>query len=161
MNNVALGAQHGATHPPGRILNISSMGGKVALPFLGAYSGSKHAVEGISHSLRRELKPLGIKVIIIGPGAVKSAIWAKPSVQTSDDYAQSLYAAPLAKFQKQFAGWSATGYTPEQFGQLIRQVFETKHPKTRYALVPNKLTTWSIPSRLPDRWLDWLLERLG
>ena len=66
-------------HPvqAGRIINISSEAGKFAQPFAGAYVGSKHAVEGLSHSLRRELLIYGIKVIIVGPGAVKTPIWHK------------------------------------------------------------------------------------
>ena len=72
-----LGAR--ANHPvqPGRIQNISSVNGQVAIPFMGAYVGSKHAVEGLSHSLRRELALFGIRVIIVGPGAVKTPIWGK------------------------------------------------------------------------------------
>ncbi len=55
-----------------RIINISSVGGKIASPFIGAYAGSKYAIEGMSHSLRRELQLHDIDVIIIGPGAVKT-----------------------------------------------------------------------------------------
>ena len=67
-----LGAQRNASHPPGRIINISSVSGKIAAPFVGAYVGSKHAVEGMSHSLRRELQLYGIDVILVGPGPVKT-----------------------------------------------------------------------------------------
>jgi NAD(P)-dependent dehydrogenase (short-subunit alcohol dehydrogenase family) len=62
-----LGATRNAGHPPGRIINISSVGGKVAVPFIGAYVGSKHALEGMSHSLRQELQLYGIDVIVVGP----------------------------------------------------------------------------------------------
>jgi NAD(P)-dependent dehydrogenase (short-subunit alcohol dehydrogenase family) len=61
-------AKQNPGHAPGRIINISSVGGKIAAPFIGAYVGSKHALEGMSHSLRRELQLYGIDVILVGPG---------------------------------------------------------------------------------------------
>ncbi len=75
-----LGARKFRTHGPGRILSIGSVGGKIASPFIGAYAGTKHAVEGISDSLRRELLPYGIDVILLEPGAVRTEIWDKGGV---------------------------------------------------------------------------------
>ena len=98
-----LGAQQNVTHPPGRIINISSVGGKVAAPFVGAYVGSKHAVEGMSHSLRRELQLYGIDVILVGPGPVKTAIWEKPSARELGIFSGSDYAPMMLSFQKFFA----------------------------------------------------------
>ena len=72
-----LGSDPALNGPPGRIVNISSVGGQVAGPFVSPYSASKFALEGLSEGLRRELLVFGIDVIVIAPGAVATAIWAK------------------------------------------------------------------------------------
>lgn len=144
---------------PGRIINISSVVGKLAVPFLGAYVGSKHALEGISHSLRRELQLYGIDVVIIAPGAVSTAIWDKESAQDVSRYCDTDYAGSVTNFQKQFVQQGKKGYPPEIFGRFIRKVFETPKPKTKYAIVPNLLLDWIIPTALPNRWLDRIIGR--
>ncbi len=155
-----LGAKKPPTHKPGRIVNISSVSGKVAEPFIGAYVGTKHAVEGISHSLRRELLLYGIDVIVIRPGAVKTAIWEKGAAPVvSGGYAQTDYAGPLNRFQRYAEKLAGNGYSPETFGGFVRKVFEAQRPKTRYAIVPGRFTDWTIPASLPDRWLDRLIGR--
>ena len=72
-----LGADRALKGKPGRIVNISSVGGQVASPFVSPYNASKFAVEGLSEGLRRELLPFGIDVIVIAPGAVATPIWSK------------------------------------------------------------------------------------
>jgi NAD(P)-dependent dehydrogenase (short-subunit alcohol dehydrogenase family) len=72
-----LGTDRSRTGAPGRIVNISSVGGKIALPFLGAYAASKHGIEGMSESLRRELMLFGIDVIVVAPGSVATPIWTR------------------------------------------------------------------------------------
>ncbi|XGV99116.1 MAG: SDR family oxidoreductase [Leptolyngbya sp. BL-A-14] len=144
---------------PGRIVNISSVGGKIAAPFIGAYAGSKHAIEGISHSLRRELQLHGIDVIIIGPGAVNTPIWDKESAQDMSRYAETEYGESIQTFQRRFISIGKAGYSPEKVGQFIRKVFELQHPKARYAVVPNPISNWILPLALPDRWLDKLIGK--
>src|SRR6185503_11295963 len=61
----------------GRIVNIGSVGGEVALPFLSPYAASKHAMEGFNDSLRREVEPLGVFVTVVRPGAIQSSIWER------------------------------------------------------------------------------------
>ena len=68
----------------GRIVNVSSIGGRVALPLVGAYNASKFALEGMSDALRRELRPFGVDVILVEPGGVKTPIWTK-STKTAED----------------------------------------------------------------------------
>jgi short-subunit dehydrogenase len=150
---------NGYKHQSGRIINISSVLGKLAVPFLGAYVGSKHAFEGISHSLRRELQLYGIDVIIIAPGAVSTAIWDKESAQDVSKYLTTDYAESVTTFQKHFVQQGKKGYPPEVFGKFIRKVFETPKPKTKYAIVPNLLLDWIIPNTLPARWLDRIIGK--
>ena len=70
-----LGAVEKQLHPPGKIINISSVAGQLVFPFLGPYAASKHALEALSHSLRRELLPHGIQVVIVGPSGIKTPLW--------------------------------------------------------------------------------------
>ncbi|MTI33491.1 SDR family oxidoreductase [Xanthovirga aplysinae] len=155
-----LGAQKNCPHPPGRILNISSVAGKVAFPFLGSYVGSKHAVEGLSHSMRRELQLYGIDVIIVGPGAVNSAIWDKDSAQNIPEYyLETDFVASATKFQKQFVKQGKRGFPIDYFGKRLVQIFEKNKPKTRYALVPKKFREWTLLRLIPDRKLDRMIAK--
>jgi NAD(P)-dependent dehydrogenase (short-subunit alcohol dehydrogenase family) len=153
-----LGAKRPRTHEPGRIVNVGSVGGKIASPFIGAYAGTKHAVEGISDSLRRELLPYGIDVIVVEPGAVRTEIWDK-GASGAERYAGTDYAEPLARFGEYAEGLAKNGYSPAKFGELLREVFEKERPKTRYATVPRKFANFTVPRLLPDRWLDRLIAR--
>jgi NAD(P)-dependent dehydrogenase (short-subunit alcohol dehydrogenase family) len=155
-----LGAKRNPGHPPGRIINISSVGGKIAVPFIGAYVGSKHALEGMSHSLRQELQLYGIDVIVVGPGAVKTAIWDKPSATELGIFAGSDYEPMITNFQKLFVKRAETSGLPaELLGRRLVQILEMRKPKTRYAIVSNWLSDWIVPTMLPDRMVDRLIGR--
>lgn len=153
-----LGARDNHPVQPGRILNISSVNGQVAIPFMGAYVGSKHAVEGLSHSLRRELSLFGIKVVIVGPGAVKTPIWGKGTDMSP--YADTPYYPAMKRFLKQVAVSENKGFSIDYLGKRIVEIYETDRPQIRYALVPGKLMGWILPRLLPARVLDWVLERI-
>jgi len=153
-----LGAKSFRTHEPGRILNIGSVGGKVALPFIGPYAGTKHAVEGISDSLRRERLPYGIDLIVIEPGSVRTEIWDK-GASGAERYADTDYAEPLARFGEYAQRLAKNGFSPKQFGRYVREVFEKRRPKTQYAIVPGKLANFTAPRLLPDRCLDRLIAK--
>ena len=143
---------------PGKIINIGSTGGKVAMPFIGAYAGTKHAVEGISDAMRRELLPYGIDVVLIEPGAVKTEMWDKGASQAGR-YTDTDYAGPLDNFRRYAESLAKGGFPAEEFGRRVVNVFEKKRPRTRYAIVPGKFTHFTIPRLLPDRWLDRLIAR--
>src|SRR3989442_11315522 len=84
----------------GRIVNMSSVAGRSALPFLGPYAASKFGLEAISDSLRRELLPFGVKVIVIEPGTFKTAIWSKVEVMDLHRYAGTPYESVLDRFRR-------------------------------------------------------------
>ena len=153
-----LGARENHPVRPGRIQNISSVNGQVAIPFMGAYVGSKHAVEGMSHSLRREVSRFGVEVIIVGPGAVKTPIWGKGI--NLDPYKNSAYYPAMQRFLKQVQAAEARGFSIDYIGERLVQIHEAKRPRIRYALVSKKLTGWILPRLLPARALDWILERV-
>ena len=138
---------------PGRILNISSISGKISAPYLAAYTGTKHAVEGISHCLRKELLPFGIDVIIIGPGQVQTPIWDKGSL---DEFKETKYISSMMKFFSYLVNKGKKGMALDECSRRIANIFETEKPKTRYALVHNKFENWILPLLLPERITDRL-----
>lgn len=143
----------------GRIINMSSTSGKIAVPFVGAYTGSKHAVEGISQTLRQELQLHGIDVIIIGPGPINTPIWDKKSAHDTSRYDATEYGKPMRGFLQFLVRRGKQGYSPDVVARLIRKAVETPHPKARYAIVPNPISGWTLPSILPDRWLDRMIGK--
>jgi NAD(P)-dependent dehydrogenase (short-subunit alcohol dehydrogenase family) len=147
---------HGHT---GRIINVSSIGGVLALPFLSSYAATKHAVEGYSHSLRRELRLVGVKVIILGPGAIKSEIWNK-NLLNGNLYQGTAYETAFAKFTAMMQRAERGGATPESIGEFIRTIFEAPRPKARYVFTPGRFQNWTLPSMLPHSWLDGVFSRM-
>ncbi|MBW4471725.1 MAG: SDR family oxidoreductase [Stenomitos rutilans HA7619-LM2] len=141
----------------GRIINISSVGGKIGSPFLGAYSASKHGLEGMSESLRRELMLYGIDVIIVGPGPIATPIWDKAAQLDLSIYAQTDYADATKKLGDYAINRGRQGYPPERVGEVIWEALTAAKPRTRYAIVPKPLTNWILPSLLPKRWVDKII----
>jgi NAD(P)-dependent dehydrogenase (short-subunit alcohol dehydrogenase family) len=157
-----LGADRSLKGKPGRIVNISSVGGKRAFPFVGPYSASKHALEGFSESLRRELMLFGIDVIIIGPGAVKTPIWDKAEQVDVNRFANTPFGPSIATFTKFFLETGRKGLTPEKLGRVIMHALTTASPKVRYAVVPSFIQDRLLPALMPKRRLDRIIAgRLG
>jgi short-subunit dehydrogenase len=142
---------------------VSSVGGKITPPFLGAYSGSKHALEAMSNAFRRELSIYGIDVIVIEPGSVRTAIWDKAEQEGfANKYVDTAYGPSAAKFEQAFIAQGRAGVEPKVVAGVIRRALENPHPKTRYALPDDPIQGWLLPRLLPDRWLDRLIaSRLG
>lgn len=153
-----LGAVENHDGPKGRIINISSVAGRLGQPFVGAYVASKHALEGFSHSLRRELLIYGVDVIIIGPGAVKTPIWDKGIKM--DGYKNTPYSKILEKFARSAKKGGEDGLSPDVLADNIVSIVESKAPKTRYAFLNDKLKNWNIPMMMSDRMLDGVIKKL-
>lgn len=158
-----LGMDESLAGKPGRIINITSVGGRLASPFLGAYTATKHAVESITDSLRRELVIFGIDAIAVGPGAVKTPIWDKAEDANSDTpYSNSPWAKAIEKFSDTMLDGGRTGLAPEVVAETIEEALTASKPKARYAPVPNKLTNFTLPMLLPKRVVDrFFWKRFG
>ncbi|MFN3608200.1 MAG: SDR family oxidoreductase [Hyphomonas sp.] len=158
-----LGGDPAREGPPGRIVTITSVGGKIAAPFLGAYTATKHANEAMTDTLRRELAIYGIDAIAIGPGSVKTPIWDKAEKDNEDGlYAGSDWAASLKRFEDAMLKGGKTGLPPQTIAEVVEHALSSASPKARYAPVPDKLTNFTIASRLPKRWLDKIfIKRFG
>jgi len=157
-----LGTERARTGKPGRIVNISSVAGRISAPFLGAYAASKRALEGMSHSLRRELRLYGIDVIIINPGSVATPIWDKAETNTPSRYAATDYAPFLQRFLQSALRSGRSGLPAETVGEAVWTALTTRRPRTSYPVVRRRLLNWTIPLALPDRLIDRLIaKRLG
>lgn len=144
----------------GRIIQISSVSGKIGFPFLGPYVSSKFAVEGLSETLRRELFVDQIKVIVVGPGAVKTPIWEKSVQPVEEKYQETEYSEAIQKLNQQFVKASIkTGLTVEYLSQKIYGIAVHPTPKVRYTFMAKKLTNYILPKILPAKWIDRILRR--
>ena len=157
-----LGADRSLRGSPGRIVNMSSVGGRLALPFLGPYISSKHALEGLSDSLRRELMIHGIDVIVVGPGSVATPIWDKAEQVDVEAYAGTPYAAPLRAFRDAAVAMGSSGIPAEDVGRLVHEILTTARPKVRYAILRQPFRGWTLPRLLPKRFVDRkIAQRMG
>ena len=138
-----LGAYSKAKHS-GKIIMISSVAGKRSYPFVGPYSASKHALEGLSDALRRELILYDIDLILIEPGPVKTEIWNKTPDPKNSIFIGSPYEASLKKFNNMLKKFEKNGLDANIIAKKIRNIIFTNSPKTRYVLSPNKLRVWSL-----------------
>lgn len=153
-----LGTNAAQKGEPGRIVNISSVAGKRAFPFQGPYAASKHGLEAVSESLRRELMLYGIDVIIIGPGPIKTAIWAKGAKADYSAYEGTPYLAPLKRLREIMAKGGANGYPPEAVAALIHHALTASNPRPRYTVTPGKFKRWLL-SKLPLRTFDRIIAK--
>jgi short-subunit dehydrogenase len=120
-------------HKYGRIINISSIGGKIALPLGAWYHASKFALEALSDALRNEVKQFGIDVVVIEPGGVKSE-WGSIAMDNLLKKSSDGVYAPLAKkFADAITDGEAKGADPMVIVKLVREAINAKQPKTRYS----------------------------
>lgn len=138
----------------GRIVNISSISGLIAMPGVSVYAASKHAVEAVTDALRVELQPFGIKVIAVEPGGVKTPIWdkgAKRDAAAREDRGtaetRELY-APLVRLLEKLNA-KPGGLPPEALAEVVTEALESAKPKNRY-LVGKDAKALKLLTRLPD-----------
>jgi NAD(P)-dependent dehydrogenase (short-subunit alcohol dehydrogenase family) len=156
-----LGTDRARKGAPGRIVMISSVGGKNASPFLGAYNASKFALEGMSESLRRELIPFGIDVIVVAPGTVATSMWDRPDAVNVAAFADTPYAHALARLKVHMITNGRRGLPPEQLGETVKTALTAARPKARYTVTPDPIETL-VANALPKRVVDTIIaNRLG
>jgi NAD(P)-dependent dehydrogenase (short-subunit alcohol dehydrogenase family) len=150
----------------GRIVNIGSIGGRVALPLLGPYAASKHAMEGLTDSLRRELRPWGIQVSIVRPGPIATEIWQRGNA-TADDLLERMpgveadYGPAIERGRAFAAQRTREAVPPSNVAEVVAHAMTADKPRTRYLVGPQARMLAALRAVLPDRWFDALLEREG
>ena len=149
-----LGTDNNLIGNPGRIVNISSiLGGKIGSPFMSGYCASKHAVEAFSESLRRELKPYRIKVIIVAPGSVSTPIWKEVKKQKDQNkYHKTKYGISFKKILNSLESFDQNSLSMKQLTSIIIKSIEIKNPKIRYN--PTKDPIQKLWPYIPKKIMD-------
>jgi len=146
----------------GRVVNISSVGGKIAMATYGPYAATKFALEAVSDSLRREIAPFGVQVVVVEPGAVRTEM-AGRAIATARELASTMtpeqsqrYGGLVQAITAQTASYTESGLTADAAAKVIAKAVTARKPRTRYtvgrdaALIP-------LVRILPDRTLDRIL----
>jgi NAD(P)-dependent dehydrogenase (short-subunit alcohol dehydrogenase family) len=158
-----LGATRSALRParePGRIVNLSSSSGRLAMPFFGMYAASKHALEGLTDALRRELELYGIRVILIEPSIVRTPMVGKAVAQAEAFRGTEWWPAVQAAIRA--AGLDRPdGILPvERVVRVLVKALASPRPRARYAVASRPLLGWLLARGLPDRVVDRLVGRV-
>jgi len=153
-----LGAKPGAPRPAGRIVNLSSASGRLAMPFFGFYAASKHALEGLSDSLRRELQLYGIRVILIEPSIVRTPMVDK-AVAQADAFRETEWWPALQAAVKAAGLERGEALPVQRVVRVLVRALSSPHPRARYAVPRRRLLGWWLPLALPDRMLDRVVGR--
>jgi NAD(P)-dependent dehydrogenase (short-subunit alcohol dehydrogenase family) len=150
----------------GRIVNVSSIGGRMALPLAGAYNASKFGLEGISDALRRELYLQGVDVILIEPGTVRTPIWRKGNeladelLERMPDEVERLYGRLIAGMRRQVVrAEQKTACEPRVVAEVIGRALTSKRPRTRYLVGTDAKVRALLATLLPDRVMDRMVVR--
>ncbi|MFD9069050.1 SDR family oxidoreductase [Streptomyces lasiicapitis] len=151
----------------GRIVNVTSGLGGIASPYLGVYATGQFAKEGMTDALRRELRPLGVTVCLIQPGAINTPIWSKVRETGNEAFGHvpgplaDLYRPAFERFlQANEARAQASRTRPEDFARGVRHALTATRPKTRYRIGPDAQAAAVLSRLLPDRALDRCLSAL-
>ena len=141
---------------PGRIVNITSVGGKNGMPFIGPYAASKFGLEGLTESLRREMMMFGVEVVVIAPGFVSTEMTVKGAETDLTPYAGTPYAGPMERLRAFMTPGSRDALSPEQLGRAILHALTTPRPQVRYTVARNRLQQFMIDT-LPKRMVDGMI----
>jgi NAD(P)-dependent dehydrogenase (short-subunit alcohol dehydrogenase family) len=150
----------------GRIVNISSVGGRVAAPMLSPYAASKFAIEGLSDSLRRELRPLGVHVAVIEPGSIATEIWRKGTAAADELLAdappevEQVYGPTIAAIRAQAVKSAEEAIPPEDVAKAVEHALTARRPRTRYVVGRDAKMRIRAAALLPDRAFDALVARM-
>jgi NAD(P)-dependent dehydrogenase (short-subunit alcohol dehydrogenase family) len=149
----------------GRVVFMGSIAGRSALPFLGPYAASKHALEAVADSLRVELRPFGIHVSIVEPGTIKTPIWTRSAARADelimdrDGRLDELYGERIGAFRRIAMKRGEAGADPGAVAKVVEEALTAERPHTRY-LVGRDAKLRAGFERLPDRLRDRIYERV-
>jgi NAD(P)-dependent dehydrogenase (short-subunit alcohol dehydrogenase family) len=150
----------------GRIVNVTSIGGRIAYPFTGPYHASKWGLEALSDSLRVELQPWGIDVIVVEPGNIATEIWDRgldKGAETREklgEEGQRLYGPALDKMEKTMRKAGESGMPAEKVAETIADALSANRPRTRYLIGRDARGALTGKQLLPDRAFDQVVTRL-
>ena len=151
----------------GRVINVSSIGGRMALPLMGAYSMSKFGLEAFSDSLRRELRPHGVNVVVIEPGGVKTPIWQKGNelidrlmADMPAEELERLYGRVIAALRRETVRIEQKrGMPARDVAEVIGRALTLRRPRARYVVGRDAKARAVMARVVPDRVMDRLIAR--
>ncbi len=149
----------------GRIVNVGSIAGRSALPFLGAYAASKHALEAVTDSLRVELRPFGVAVVVVEPGTIATPIWRKAGERVQELAAElpaelgELYGQRMAAFRNAAAAAGRRAEPADDVAIVVERALTSRRPRARYA-VGRDARRRALVERLPTGLRDRVYERV-
>jgi short-subunit dehydrogenase len=138
---------------------IGSVAGSVAFRFMGAYSASKHALEGLSEALRRELTLYGVDLIVVAPGSIATPIWDKAEAADFSPYDATPYGESARWAQKMAVEQGRAAPPPPRVAQAVLRALTQQRPPALILVVESHFRDWTLPRLLPARWLDALIAR--
>jgi NAD(P)-dependent dehydrogenase (short-subunit alcohol dehydrogenase family) len=147
----------------GRIVFISSIGGRIAFPFTGAYHAAKFGVEAVGDVFRQELRPWGIRVAIVEPGSIDTPIWERGE-RASDEHAdprrESLYGQAIERYREVVRQTAARGIAPEKVAARIEHALSAARPRTRYLVGLDAKAQARVRPFLPTPVWDRIVARV-
>jgi short-subunit dehydrogenase len=144
----------------GRVINISSVGGRLTLPFLGVYNSTKYALESLSDALRWELRAFGVDVVVIEPGVVKSS-FADTALANAARYADTPYAHAVAKSEELNRKFDRFAAQPIVIAKAIAHAGTTRWPAARYVAPRANYAMLVMKALTPTRLWDWAMRKVG
>ena len=154
-------------HRRGRVVFIGSISGRVSTPLLGPYGASKHAIEAVAESFREEVRPWGIAVSVVEPGAVRTPIWSKGRHDADEiearlpDEAHALYGDAFADLRRAIDGQERTAIPADRVAAVVERALTGKRPRYRYLVGPDAQGAGVLDRLLPDRAMAYVTRRLG
>ena len=152
----------------GRVVFVGSIAGRSAVPFLGAYAASKHALEAVTDALRVELRPFGIAVAIVEPGSIATSIWRKGAERFDElaaelpDELLALYGERMSAFRHAAAAVGGRAEPAENVAIVVERALTAQRPKARYVVgrdARRRARVERLPARLRDRVYERVLLR--
>jgi short-subunit dehydrogenase len=143
----------------GKIVNITSMGGKISIPLSSSYHGSKFALEGLSESIQYELEPFGIKIILIEPGAVGSNFWKNIKIAKSSSDSNSQYTQFGNKILKAFKEMEENVISPSVVAKVILEAVTSDNPQLRYIVGEDASKTIEARKNMSDKEFGNLIKK--
>jgi short-subunit dehydrogenase len=155
-----LGASFDSPYPPGKLINVSSVSGRMTRMMMGPYSASKYALEAMSDALRRELSIFNIRVSIIEPGPIDTEIWEKAKKE-DNPYMDTDYEYILKQRDKIIEQNQKMSISAEKVAEKIYHAVTSSKPKIRYLITGKKILILLIIKVLPTRWVDKLFTLMA
>jgi NAD(P)-dependent dehydrogenase (short-subunit alcohol dehydrogenase family) len=149
----------------GTIVFIASIGGRIATPFLSPYSMSKFGVEALGESLRHELEPWGIDVVVVEPGSIDTPIWAKGADEVPEltaalgEDGQRLYGKQMGRFVEVLGETARRGIKPEKVATVIHRAIASHKPKPRYLVGMDAKISARLKGTVPERTFHRMVGR--